>query len=207
MSQMERRYGQSRLASAECASLEARAPDGASVAPRAVVQYEDAALTLRDLLTDSGRLRVVQRPTEITPRAPRLRYESVATSLPGTAGGDTRRILIAENEQGNRQLMEHILSLAGYHTVSAADGLEALCTLREMPVDLVLIDLSMPRLDGLRTVGVIRTRYDGASLPVVAVSGHAQADVRERALSAGCTEFLAKPFRPRELLRVVGRLL
>ncbi len=87
------------------------------------------------------------------------------------------------------------------------NGLEALHALDLEPVDLVLVDLSMPVLDGYRTAERIRQRPEWAHLPVVAVTAHALNGDRERALSGGFDEYLVKPFRPRDLLQLVERLL
>lgn len=131
----------------------------------------------------------------------RYRPPELATEDPA------RTILVVENEAENRELMEQILLLGGYHAVPAADGLKALRVLDAAPVDLVLLDLSMPLLDGYRTAQLIRSRAGCSSLPVVAVSGHTQSEALEHALRAGFTAFLTKPFRPRELLRIVDSLL
>ena len=116
-------------------------------------------------------------------------------------------ILIAENEETNRHLMEQILKLNGYSCILAVNGLEALHALELERVDLVLIDLSMPVLDGYRTTERIRQRPGGATLPIVAVTAHAMGGDRERAFLSGCTDYLVKPFRPRDLIQLVERLL
>jgi CheY-like chemotaxis protein len=116
-------------------------------------------------------------------------------------------ILIVENEDSNRRLMEQILDFAGYRYLSASNGLEALDIIAREQVDLVLIDLSMPIMDGYRTTEIIRLRPQCATLPIVAVTAHAMSDDRALALRSGCTDYLAKPFRPNQLLMVVGRLL
>src|SRR5215813_8527697 len=79
-------------------------------------------------------------------------------------------VLIVENEDTNRRLMEQILDFAGYRTLSATHGLEALSVLDRERVDLVLIDLAMPVLDGYRATELIRAHPEHASLPVVAVT-------------------------------------
>ncbi len=116
-------------------------------------------------------------------------------------------ILIVENEENNRRLVEQILDFAGYSYRSATNGIEALEILGRERVDVVLIDLSMPILDGYRTTQLIRQRPDCSALPIVAVTAHAMSEDRELALRAGCTDYLAKPFHPTELLSVVARML
>lgn len=121
--------------------------------------------------------------------------------------GPRETILVVENEEINRSLMEQIIGFAGYRSVSASNGLEALDVLDQERVDLVLIDLSMPVLDGYRATEIIRRRPDGADLPIVAVTAHAMSEDRDLALAAGCTDYLAKPYRPSELISLIERYL
>ncbi len=128
---------------------------------------------------------------------------------PAHASSDTRppTILIIENEVSNRLLIERVLSTRGYHCLSASNGREALAILDVESVDLILTDLSMPVLDGYRTTQLIRARPALANVPIVAVTAFALNDENEAALQIGCNEYLAKPFKPRQLLEVVDRLL
>ena len=116
-------------------------------------------------------------------------------------------ILIVENEVSNRILLERVLSTRGYRCISASNGQEALDLLDRETVDLVLTDLSMPILDGFRTAQLIRMRPHLASVPIVAVTAYASGDEGEEAKRMGCTEYLSKPFKPRQLLELVERLL
>lgn len=116
-------------------------------------------------------------------------------------------ILIIENEMSNRLLIERVLSTRGYRCLSASNGREALAILDIEPVDLILTDLSMPVLDGYRTTQLIRARPAMANVPIVAVTAFALNDENEAALQIGCNEYLTKPFKPRQLLEVVDRLL
>lgn len=116
-------------------------------------------------------------------------------------------ILIIENEVSNRILIERVLSTRGYRCVSASNGQEALHILDEQEVDLILTDLSMPVLDGYRTTQLIRARPGMARVPIVAVTAYALNDESEAAMHIGCNDYLTKPFKPRQLLEVVDRLL
>lgn len=116
-------------------------------------------------------------------------------------------ILVVENEVSNRILIERVLSTRGYRCISAANGLEALNILNSEQVDLILTDLSMPVLDGYRATQLIRARPNMERVPIVAVTAYALNDESEAALQMGCTEYLTKPFKPRQLLEVVDRLL
>lgn len=116
-------------------------------------------------------------------------------------------ILVVENEVSNRILIERVLSTRGYYCLSASNGREALEILDRERVDLILTDLSMPVLDGYRTTQLIRARPALANVPIVAVTAYALNDENEAALQIGCNEYLTKPFKPRQLLEVVDRLL
>lgn len=116
-------------------------------------------------------------------------------------------ILVVENEVSNRILIERVLSTRGYYCLSASNGKEALEILDRERVDLILTDLSMPVLDGYRTTQLIRARPALANVPIVAVTAYALNDENEAALQIGCNEYLTKPFKPRQLLEVVDRLL
>ena len=116
-------------------------------------------------------------------------------------------ILVIENEVSNRILIERVLSTRGYRCVSATNGYEALDLLDREQVDLILTDISMPVLDGYRTTQLIRARPGMQTVPIVAVTAFALNDEGEAAKKIGCTEYLTKPFKPRQLLEVVDRLL
>jgi len=116
-------------------------------------------------------------------------------------------ILVVENEISNRLLIERVLSTSGYRCLSASNGREALDILDREQVDLILTDLSMPVLDGYRATQLIRARPGLENVPIVAVTAFALHDEGEAAKQIGCTEYLIKPFKPRQLLEVVGRLL
>jgi CheY-like chemotaxis protein len=119
----------------------------------------------------------------------------------------TATILVVENEVSNRILIERVLSTRGYRCLSASNGREALNILDRERVDLILTDLSMPVLDGYQTTQLIRARPGLENVPIVAVTAFALADEGEAARQIGCTEYLTKPFKPRQLLEVVDRLL
>lgn len=116
-------------------------------------------------------------------------------------------ILVAENDESNRLLVKQILSFAGYACLLTSNGREALEALERERVDLALIDLSMPVLDGYRTAELIRRRPECTRLPLVAVTAHAMGADRDLALQRGFNEYLTKPFSSRTLLALVARLL
>ncbi len=120
----------------------------------------------------------------------------------------TTTILICDDEPSLRELMR--LSLApeaGYHFVEAEDGAEAIDIVDHDAPDLILLDIMMPGTGGIAVLEHIRANPELADTPVVAVSAFASPSDRNRALEAGATRFVKKPFDPEELRSLVEELL
>jgi CheY-like chemotaxis protein len=137
----------------------------------------------------------------------RITMNTRSPSADNISGTRQPTILIVENEISNRILIEKVLSTRGYRCLSASNGREALDLLDRERVDLILTDLSMPVLDGYRTIQLIRARPGISHVPIIAVTAYALNDENEAAMQIGCNEYLTKPFKPRQLLEVVDRLL
>ncbi len=105
-----------------------------------------------------------------------------------------------------RQLIRVNLELEGIEVVTAADGAECLEVVHQVRPDLITLDVVMPRLDGLRTAGRLRSDPRTAGIPLVIVSACTQHEV-DSGLDVGVDAFLAKPFEPQELVRVVQSLV
>jgi two-component system, cell cycle response regulator DivK len=118
-----------------------------------------------------------------------------------------KKILVVDDNFDNRNIIAQMLRLSGFLVVVAGDGVQALeLSEREGP-DLILMDLSMPRLDGWRATARLKERPELAHVPVIAVTGHATRDDIERALSAGCRDYLIKPIDMETMLcKVRGAL-
>ncbi len=117
------------------------------------------------------------------------------------------RILIAEDYDDNRELLRLMLESAGYAVRETRDGRELIeAALTDMP-DLLMIDLSMPNLDGWATIRELRSDARTRSLPCVAVTAFAADLDRERALAAGFDAYVVKPYRSVELLEAVAQIL
>jgi CheY-like chemotaxis protein len=115
-------------------------------------------------------------------------------------------ILIAEDYDDNRELLRLLLTGADYQVREARNGLECLGMVKEQRPDLIMIDLSMPVLDGWAVFRELKADVLTAQIPLVAVTAHAESD-RERALEAGFSAYVAKPYRTEELLETVARLI
>jgi two-component system, sensor histidine kinase and response regulator len=119
------------------------------------------------------------------------------------------RILVAEDNEFNRGLLEHLLARLGLSAAMAINGREALALLDREPLDLLLLDIHMPELDGFQVVGAIRERERtaGGHLPVIALTARSRKEDRERCLAAGMDEYLAKPFNAADLWAAIDRVL
>ncbi len=121
------------------------------------------------------------------------------------AGGIT--ILVVEDFEDNRFMMRRLLEMSGYRVVEAENGEEAVTRAGEEQPDLILMDLSLPLLDGLAATRRIRQNTKLRDVPVVAVSAHDTADFHAEALAAGCNEYVTKPIDFDQLEEVLSRLL
>ena len=119
-----------------------------------------------------------------------------------------RRVLLVEDNELNRIVATELLSdVAGMDVVLAGNGREALDRLRDERVDLVLMDIQMPGMDGLQATRLIRADTALASLPVIAMTAHAFARDREQSKAAGMNDHVSKPFEPAQLFEVMLRWL
>ena len=123
------------------------------------------------------------------------------------AGADGRRVLLAEDNAVNRRLATVLLQKHDYTVIPAENGKEALDVLERERVDVILMDVQMPVMDGFETIRAIRARERGAGghMPIVALTAHAMKGDRERCLAAGADEYVAKPIRLAELLAAIKR--
>lgn len=121
--------------------------------------------------------------------------------------GKNHTILIVEDNRDSRELVVKVLTARGYRMVEAVDGLEALTkAVAELP-DLILMDISLPKLDGYEVIQRLKTQEVFASTPIIALTAHAMKGDREKALAAGCQDYIAKPINIRELPKLIEALL
>jgi len=117
-------------------------------------------------------------------------------------------ILLVEDNPVNRRLAQHVLEKEDYTVVAADNGAAALKALESKRFDLVLMDVQMPRMDGIETTAAIRNRekITGEYIPIIALTAHAMVGDRERCLKAGMDGYLIKPIQPATLLEAIERL-
>jgi CheY-like chemotaxis protein len=116
-------------------------------------------------------------------------------------------VLIVEDNEDNLFTLREILAPFSFDTVAASTGRQAIEYCRRQMPDLVIMDVQMPGMSGLQATGAIRALPGGADVPILALTAQAMKGDRERILSAGCDDYLAKPVPPRELRATVSRLL
>ena len=118
------------------------------------------------------------------------------------------RVLLAEDNPVNRRVASRLLEKRGHTVLSAVNGAEALSLLNHEQIDLILMDVQMPVMDGLQTTAAIRRKEEGSGrrLPIVAMTAYAMDGDRERCLAAGMDGYVAKPVQPEELYRVIAEV-
>jgi CheY-like chemotaxis protein len=117
------------------------------------------------------------------------------------------RILLAEDNVVNQVLVCRLLEKCGHSVVVVNNGRKVLEELEKEKFDLVLMDVSMPEMDGFEAVATIRTKEGArAHIPIIAMTAHAMKGDRERCLAAGMDAYISKPIQPKELVQVIKSL-
>lgn len=116
-------------------------------------------------------------------------------------------VLLVEDDAANRGLASRILTTCGYEHDVATDGQHALDKVAERRPDLILMDLSMPGMDGWEATRRLREEPENASIRIIALTAHAMRGDREKALQIGCDDVLTKPYRPAELIAAIKSVL
>ena len=106
-----------------------------------------------------------------------------------------------------RQMVMFTLANAGYEVVEAIDGKDALAKLADFPVDMVIADLNMPRMDGIELIRGLRADQRHKFIPIIMLTTEAQAKKKEEGRAAGATGWIVKPFKPEQLVAVVKKVL
>jgi CheY-like chemotaxis protein len=113
------------------------------------------------------------------------------------------KILVVEDNELNRDMLTRRLERRGYETLIAADGEQGLELARRSQPNLILMDMSLPVLDGWEATRRLKSSPETSAIPIVALTAHAMSGDRERALEAGCDEYDTKPVEfPRLVLKI-----
>ena len=119
----------------------------------------------------------------------------------------SKRILVVEDNPDNRILITDVLTSLNYEVIVAVDGEEGVNKATAEIPDLILMDLSLPQMDGWTATGHIKANPKLAHIPVIALTAHAMVGDRERALEAGCNDYVSKPIDLRELAGKLAQYL
>ena len=138
-----------------------------------------------------------RKPSAHTGRSSRRQRREIAEGPP--------RILVVEDEEVTRARLHAVLDGAGYRVVMASDGAEALFHLSRDTFDVILADIWMPLLDGIKLLEVVRDKRPGT--PVVLLTGHSKGELEARCLAMGAADYVTKPFDDLTLLARLGKAM
>ena len=113
------------------------------------------------------------------------------------------RILLVEDNEMNRDMLSRRLQRKGYEVTMAVDGRQGVDMARSGGYDLILMDMSLPEIDGWEATRQLRAAPETKSVPIIALTAHAMAGDRDKALEAGCNDYDTKPI---ELPRLLGKI-
>ena len=111
-----------------------------------------------------------------------------------------KSILVVEDQEDNRRILRDLLSSRGYDIIEVTDGLAGVEAAKREQPDLILMDIQLPGIDGYEATRRIKDEPDLAGITIIAVTSYALSGDEQKALEAGCDDYVAKPFSPRKLL-------
>ena len=117
----------------------------------------------------------------------------VQTGLRGEHAAEQGLLLVADDNEMNRDLLARRLSRRGFTVVTAADGQEALDRIAEKPFDLIVLDIMMPRVDGMEVLSRVREKIAAADLPIIMATAKSESQDVVRALEMGANDYVTKP--------------
>ncbi len=117
------------------------------------------------------------------------------------------KILLVEDNEMNRDMLSRRLTKRGFEVAVAVDGQAGLDAARSEPPDLILLDMSLPVMDGWTAAGHLKADEVTSAIPIIALTAHALAGDREKALEAGCDDYDTKPIDLKRLLGKIEALL
>ena len=118
-----------------------------------------------------------------------------------------KTVLLVEDNEDNLVVYRTILEHVGYAVVEARDGEEGVARARENLPDLILMDISIPKIDGWEATRRLKAADETKAIPIIALTAHALEEDRQKAMQAGCDGYLAKPVEPRRVVQEVERFL
>ncbi|CAA9295865.1 MAG: hypothetical protein AVDCRST_MAG89-127 [uncultured Gemmatimonadetes bacterium] len=116
-------------------------------------------------------------------------------------------VLLVEDNEDNRTIYTTILRHVGHDVIEASNGEDGIRLALERQPNVILMDVAMPGIDGWEATRRLKGDPQTARIPVIALTAHAMAEDRQRAVDAGCEGYLAKPIEPRRVVEEVARML
>jgi two-component system, cell cycle response regulator DivK len=117
------------------------------------------------------------------------------------------KVLLVEDNEMNRDMLSRRLIRRGFEVLLAVDGEQGVTTAQQEKPDIILMDMSLPVLDGWEATRRLKAADDTRAIPVIALTAHAMSGDRDKALDAGCDDYDTKPIELPRLLEKIGRLL
>jgi two-component system, cell cycle response regulator DivK len=119
----------------------------------------------------------------------------------------SKRILVVEDQEDNRQIIRDMLAGTGYEITEAENGEQALLAVAKQRPDLILMDIQLPVMDGYEATRRIKADPALRSIPIIAVTSYALSGEDKKARAAGCDDYVPKPYSPRQLLAKISHYL
>lgn len=118
-----------------------------------------------------------------------------------------KKILIVEDHPGMREALRRQIQSWGFAAITARNGKEGVETALEEKADLIMIDLMMPEMDGLRMTEILRSNPETKEVPIIAVTAAFRRQDRQNCMGAGCNDYIVKPFKLQELHKKINALV
>ena len=120
---------------------------------------------------------------------------------------EKKKVLVIDDDKKNRYLISFLLEKEGFEVVMATNGFEGIEAARKQQVDLIIMDIKMPKMDGHETTRRIRRLKKYKSIPIIALTSYAMMEDKEKAIKAGCTGYMSKPITPEIFTEEIKKFL
>ena len=120
---------------------------------------------------------------------------------------EKKKVLVIDDNKKNRYLVSYLLEKEGFEVIIATNGLEGIETAKKQQVDLIIMDIKMPKMDGHETTRRIRRLKKYKSIPIIALTSYAMMEDKEKAIKAGCTGYMSKPITPEIFTEEIKKFL
>lgn len=124
-----------------------------------------------------------------------------------TVNSERPRVLVVDDYPDAREMYAEYLQFSGFDVIEAGNGMEAIERAADSAPDIILMDLSLPVMDGWEATRRLKADKSTADIPIVALTGHALAGILEGAKKAGCDAFVTKPCLPEDLVKEIRKVL